>query len=167
MECESTMKKFLLTLLVISIITASSIIPSGVSFAAADTTVTFVDYTSNYQAVNGTYQGVNWGTGNWESCNFGGLTSMGARMLSTSTSQVIKTIVLPTGKVLKSLDVGTGYSTSSIILSSSGNSDVAITPLGDEVERTYITNWTTASANVQIKVTCNHGANDVDFDNIV
>lgn len=130
------------------------------------TTEDFESRGGSVQALTGTYGGINWGTTDWYTDSGAGKT-VEAWLNSSSTDTQSRTITLPSGNYLKSVDLwkSSGLGTATVVVSSTGNTTKTFTANGTKI--TYSTGWTVAAASVTIQITSTTGAGDVNFDNFV
>jgi hypothetical protein len=114
--------------------------------------------------------GVSWGSSPaWRIWDGGVPFTRNAFIDSISTSEVAQTFTLPTGQVLKSLEVAVPTGTPATLrISSPGNPERTWTDLGSSYQ-TLTLGWTVAAPVVTVRVTCGSqwGASDLAFDDVV
>jgi hypothetical protein len=147
----------------------SSASPTPTPTPGGDVIIDFSDRTLNEILSGRVYKGVTWGAGTpdwriWYDATF----TKSVYVNSHLRTQVNKTLICPSGAILKSVKVANFVTSSSTVtFSSSGNPDRTLTNVG----RTYSTlnlNWINPANTVTVKITCNgaHGAADILFDDI-
>lgn len=126
--------------------------------APADTTVDFQAYTTNGQAVNGTYDGIDWGSGQ---CAVWG--DFGSRVMYLTGSP--KSITLPSGAYIKQLKIATwnpSYPSVTITQGSNSKSLTVTTSMS-----TYTTGWSSAPSTTVTITTNSTDPGCIAFDDIV
>jgi hypothetical protein len=131
-----------------------------------DTTVTFEEL-GDGDALS-THAGIGWGgSGAAWKVSHGGLLTLHGYVDSRTTSEVVTTLTLPAGQMLKSLKLAAS-APATIKVSSAGNPEHVWSDLGTSYQVKTL-DWTTASPTVTVKVTGSGqwGASDLSFDDIV
>ncbi len=135
---------------------------------STDTIVTFKDKSATSTPLTGMYRGIQWDSSAWYTMgNFG---SKCLYYNEPNKNEVEMTFTLPTGKVLKSMDLCTSYGSNSIVkVSSVGNPErIWEVPAHATGWTKFYTNWLNEATTVTVKITSiTKGAYDVGIDNII